>query len=596
MSGMNPGEQLDLIDEICESFESVWQSGREPDLVEFAARYPGDLNQVLEYLLPIDREYRDRLTSPSKALFRDTVVAASTDTTAERAPGTDKLPVQIGQYRILRKLGQGGMGVVYEAVHLLLKRRVAVKVLLSHGDLQKEGQARFERESRAAAALHHTNIIPVFEVGQTEDIRFYAMQLIEGTNLLDWSKSRAVPELIEVKTVAELGRQVADGLGYAHSKGIVHRDIKPANLILDESGNVWIADFGLAKFDDDELTKTGNVVGTLRYLAPERLSGVCTERSDIYALGATLYELLTQKRLYEVSEHSEMIKKILEEEPVPIQKWNPKVSYDLATIVHKALAKDPESRFESAAELSKELERFLSDEPIRSRRVSAIEKLIRYARNNKAMAAAILGIVILLFSLVGVLAWAFNNALQFSDEQAQLVASNRRDLYFAEMNLASPMSESATGNSQLSDRIASWEDFGTAEDLRGWEWYFFDSLCHQERQVVQHGEGVIPFVSTDVSPDGSTIAIGTAVALFLFGKDGQMKSECFEQLANSFVNDVAWDEEAKRLASSCSNGKLCLWDPSNGSLLASAEHGQGGRGGCLEYGATWRWKSLFSRR
>ncbi len=246
---------------------------------------------------------------------------------------------EVGGYRILGEIGRGGMGVVYEAEQKSLGRRVALKVLPHRSHLSENARSRFLREARAAASMHHTNIVPVFEVGDEDDHFFYAMQLIQGQSLdsvIDELKELKIadsgtnvdprnplgPDLAGKATmssgsgstgsaslpgesngsfggsrrfgfyrsVARIGLQVAQALAYAHARGIIHRDIKPSNLLLDADGVVWITDFGLAKTDEEGLTQTGDFLGTLRYMSPERFSGKCDARADVYAAGLTVYE------------------------------------------------------------------------------------------------------------------------------------------------------------------------------------------------------------------------------------------------------------------------------------------------------------------
>jgi serine/threonine protein kinase len=225
---------------------------------------------------------------------------------------------RIGEFRILRELGRGGMGIVYEAEQESLGRHVAIKVLVPGTARSSQTVQRFLREARAAAQLHHTNIVPVFGVGECDGLHYYAMQLIRGLSLdkvlkeVRRLKGRGPKEPAEDQTavhrtlaaandsedqydrrIARIGLHVAEALEYAHQQGTLHRDIKPSNILLDVQGVAWVTDFGLAKaVEDEDLTGTGDLVGTIRYMAPERLRGRCDCRSDEYSLGLTLYELL----------------------------------------------------------------------------------------------------------------------------------------------------------------------------------------------------------------------------------------------------------------------------------------------------------------
>ena len=411
--------------------------------------------------------------------------------------------MQIGDYRIVREIGRGGMGVVYEAEQESLGRRVALKVLSASALLDPKHVRRFEREAKAAAKLHHTSIVPVFGVGHQDGHHYYVMQFIAGlgldmvlndlrglragksvarpspavsriagptgadvarslltgpidaegppgdgsvTQLYDEAAPAAanspppdsgfskasLPGSSELSTssdtdhqfcrsVARIGVQVADALEYANRHGILHRDIKPSNLLLDNYGNVWVADFGLAKTAEaDDLTHTGDILGTIRYMAPERFSGRCDARSDVYSLGLTLYELVALRPAYEASDRHALIERVLHEEPERLRKLAPKVPRDLETIIAKASAKDPAGRYATAAALADDLRRFVEDRPIQARRVSAVERLVRWCRRNKVLAATIglAGAALVVVALLAIL---------YARQQTHLAAA--RNLY-----------------------------------------------------------------------------------------------------------------------------------------------------------------------
>ncbi len=238
------------------------------------------------------------------------------------------MPERLGEYRIVRELGRGGMGIVYEAVQESLGRHVAVKVI-HHVHLDPKRLQRFQREAQAVAQLHHTNIVPIFGVGEHDGLPYYVMQYIRGNGLdavlRDLARRRARGEGPERwRFVARVGVQAAEALQYAHEQGVLHRDIKPANLLVDEHETVWITDFGLAKLiGRDDLTGTGDVIGTLRYLAPEALHGETDPRSDIYSLGLTLYELLTLEPPFGELSPSELLRHVSEGQPTTPRRLRP---------------------------------------------------------------------------------------------------------------------------------------------------------------------------------------------------------------------------------------------------------------------------------
>jgi serine/threonine protein kinase/tetratricopeptide (TPR) repeat protein len=353
------------------------------------------------------------------------------------------------------------MGVVYEAEQESLGRRVALKVLAAHGLRNPRHLLRFHREARAAARLHHTNIVPVFGVGESGGQHYYVMQFIPGLGLdavleeikqlrgpcpKDGAPARpagGAPSAAEAarslmtgrfaaapaqetseeqpapapataapapppsvvlpgqapgssatdsagryaRSVALVGVQVAEALDYAHRQGILHRDVKPSNLLLDGQGTVWVADFGLAKAaDSDDLTHTGDIVGTVRYMAPERFEGRCDARSDVYALGLTLYELLARRPAFDGSDRAELIRRVTHEEPPRLRALDPTIPRDLETVVHKAIEREPSRRYPDAQALAADLRRFVEGRPIKARRVSAPEHAWRWCRRNPAVA------------------------------------------------------------------------------------------------------------------------------------------------------------------------------------------------------------------
>jgi serine/threonine protein kinase len=382
----------------------------------------------------------------------------------------ENCPSHLGDYRILREVGRGGMGVVYEAEQESLGRRVALKVLGAQGLRDPAQLLRFRREARAAANLHHTNIVPVFGVGEFEGMHYYVMQFIPGLGLdavlrelrrlrdpapgpdadsccvirrgraraavmarslmtglfplapcharphrqpgdapdgtadarpADASSPVVLPGQSEpssatdsarhyARSVAMIGVQVAEALEYAHRQGTLHRDIKPSNLLLDAQGTVWVADFGLAKASDsDDLTHPGDIVGTVRYMAPERFEGHCDARSDVYALGLTLYELLARRPAFDKADRAELVRQVTGAEPPRLRDLDPTIPRDLETVVHKAIEREPSRRFADAAALADDLRRFLDGRPVRARRIGQTEYAWRWCRRNPTASALV---------------------------------------------------------------------------------------------------------------------------------------------------------------------------------------------------------------
>ena len=415
----DPESECELIDQLAERFTAELQGGLSPEIEDYALKYPELADQIRE-------------------LFPALKIIAKANSQATPAANTHPrryLPEQtvIGDYKIIRKIGQGGMGVVYEAHQQSLGRRVALKLLPYAVVHNEKFVERFRREARAAAKLHHTNIVPVFDVGQEQDTLFYAMQFIEGQGLDEIQRQIAkiksdqhnksietVSKLISgtsvasgsepnrndfFKTVARVGISVSDALNYSHQRSMIHRDVKPSNLILDTSGVVWLTDFGLVKTLDSELTETGDFVGTARYMSPERFKGSCDARADIYGLGITLYELVTGRIAYEANDRMHLLDQIANEEPLKPRQVDRNIPLDLETIILKAMEKDPRKRYQVADDLTQDLIRFVDDQPIHARRASLVERSIRWVRRHKAQAAtfaslALLSIVLVVSSLL----------------------------------------------------------------------------------------------------------------------------------------------------------------------------------------------------
>ena len=491
--------RTEIVLELAEQFLERYRRGERPSLKDFVDRYPELADEI--------REVFPAMAMMEKIALADESIEGRTKG-AGNASAAAPLE-QLGDYRIIREVGHGGMGIVYEAEQVSLGRHVALKVLpqkLLLGDKQKQ---RFEREAKAAAKLHHTNIVPVFGVGDKDGMPYYVMQFIQGLGLdqvltelqqlpIPGAASQSIPIEGELRvslsdvsaanmarslltgdfaatrsgphedgkgeslilpqdaarrtgtvtpksdqcqaapkdkttgklsetssvsassvmapgqsasakrtnkkqnywqSVANIGVQVADALDYAHQQGVLHRDIKPSNLLLDTRGTVWVTDFGLAKTDDQQnLTHTGDILGTLRYMSPEAFEGRSDPRSDVYSLGLTIYELLALRPAFDERDRHRLIKKVTTEVPPRLDRVNAGIPRDLVTIVHKAIDKDPAQRYQSSDELGADLQRFVDDEPIKARRLKARERAWRWCRHNPLVAGLAAALLLLLLS------------------------------------------------------------------------------------------------------------------------------------------------------------------------------------------------------
>ena len=497
--------QQELVDNLAEQFADECRRGQQPSANDYAERYPSVAEKLREVLPPI------ALIEQLKRNRRPAAPVAA-----------ELWPERIGDYRILREVGRGGMGIVYEARQESLDRRVALKVLPRHSLLDPKRHARFRTEAQAAARLHHTNIVPVFGLFESDGLFYYAMQFIEGqalndvlaalkqgesardtqgnhklttspgiadiaagpspvgpdcvtrsassavkrppplpiatsrsaapdrTNVESPSSAASIPALLPQMVgqrpvrsywdqVAAIGAQVAEALQYAHDQSILHRDIKPANLLLDPHGTVWVTDFGLAKIlERDNLTATGDVIGTLQYMAPESIQGRYDARSDVYSLGLTLYELLTLEAPFNETNPAKLLRLVSDTEPPHPRRRNPAIPRDLETIVLKAISREPAHRYATARALSDDLHRFLDDRPIRARRVAPLERAVRWCRRNRTLAAleAVAIGSLVLAAVVGWLGYASTTRALEGESQRRIEADQATDRAEANVQLS----------------------------------------------------------------------------------------------------------------------------------------------------------------
>jgi eukaryotic-like serine/threonine-protein kinase len=472
VSANAPARSLDdpRVIEAVEAYFAALEAGEKPDRHAFLASYP-DVAEALAACL----DNLEFIRTAAPQLYAAPVLGRAD---LADSPSDVPLGVPLGDFRLLREIGRGGMGVVYEAEQLSLNRRVALKVLPFAAGLDSKQLQRFKNEAQAAAHLHHTNIVPVYAVGCERSVHYYAMQFIDGQSLAAmiqelrqqaglaatsdtasvsaaalakelasgrWAPAKrglvdaeatapygALPPAAEApaaetlqsvvpapstdasikspaffRTVANLGVMAAEALEHAHQLGVVHRDIKPGNLLVDARGNLWVTDFGLAHVHSQAgLTMTGDLVGTLRYMSPEQALAkrvIVDHRTDIYSLGATLYELLTLEPVFPGSDRQELLRQIAFEEPRPPRRVNKAIPAELETIVLKAMEKNPADRYGTSQELADDLRRHLGDKAILAKRPSLAQRTRRWGRRHKPVvwSVAVSAVVLLILAVVG---------------------------------------------------------------------------------------------------------------------------------------------------------------------------------------------------
>lgn len=437
------------------SLEDPFEDSELADLFDrYAEALDAGDDATAESILDQYPEIGDEFRVPLKGLYL-LGKAAQVPEFSLNIKANESTPTQLGDFEIQHELGRGGMGIVYAAKQISLQRHVALKVLPFTAVLDPRHVARFRNEAQAAASLHHPHIVPVYGVGCERGVHYYSMQLIEGqtlaeyVNLLKDSGAHNIEEKTKVdanaetanrfttiasinsktyvRRIIEMGARVAEAIHFAHENGIVHRDIKPSNLLLDQTGKVWVADFGLARGRDSatNLTSQGDRIGTLRYMSPEQAAGRHNQvdyRTDIFSLGITLCELLTLTPAYDATDRPNLIEAIEASNPIALRCKNPSVSVDLETVLNKAIEKSPSDRYASAREFSEDLLRCFEGKPIKAKRKTLIDRCANSLSKHRWLAAGVALALIAMTITAMVIASIFYN----QQKREQIAAQNAR--------------------------------------------------------------------------------------------------------------------------------------------------------------------------
>ncbi|MDJ0521333.1 MAG: protein kinase [Planctomycetota bacterium] len=522
-SSTGDGRQAEL-DRLAEEFVRRERSGEKPSITEYVRSHP-ELAEGIEEIFPL-------LTA-----MEDARPARAVESGAQ--PGSE-----LGDYKLLREIGRGGMGVVYEAEQKTLGRRVALKILPTRATLDPRFLERFRLEAQAAARLQHPHIVPVIGYGLDDGVHYFTMQYIDGRGLdevIVEARERARGTAVDdagadtsrlgptwYRDAARIGLEAAEALAHAHAHGVLHRDVKPGNLMLDADGKTWVTDFGLCKEEGEgDLTQPGDLLGTFRYMAPERFHGESDVRGDIYGVGITLYELLARRPAYDDEDRATLAARILKERPRRLREHDPRVPEDLERIVHKAMAHDPALRYATAEALAADLRAFLEGRPI-SARTPSLGYVLRVAiKRHKPLAVTLTAAVLVLLA----------SSIYYVQSLREKEAHARFRQYVADITAA----ESAlrTGDTISAERILAQ----TPSEFRNWEWRHMRSRVDDSLRRYPDTARLLEHVV--YAPDGRHFAVIADSEVWVLDTE---TGEIASKLAADRANRLAWNPDGSRLA------------------------------------------------
>lgn len=601
-------------EDLIHRFEESWRDGHRPDITAFLQQHSIDDPRVLAELAHVDLEFRMRsgesvyseeYLSRFPQLNDDTAAAVeliaaefawrwrwgagasvpefvkrfpqfeaelrrslSADETLPRRKDvsrpSDILP-QLQGFAIQEEIGRGGMGIVYKALDLRLNRVVALKTLAAGALAAPAERDRFRREAEAIAHLDHPNIVPVYEVGENEGLPFFSMKYYAGGSLGRHEKKRST----DPRTIVQLVEVIARAVHHAHERGILHRDLKPSNILLDDDGRPHVTDFGLAKRFDPEVgpADASTIAGTPAYMAPEQAAGRgdLTTATDVYGLGAILYELLTGTRPFAGASPMTILKQLGEAQPTRPMLLNPKLPRDLETITLKCLEKIPQRRYPSANELADDLARWQAGEPITARPVSAGERVWRWIRRHPVVSG--LGVATTLAVLFAIITLAVSRErIRGALEQERITFKELNDAWDRErehLYLERITSAWRLWNGNHVDRAIQLFNL-CPKHLQQWEWHYLNRLRRVEALKLQT-DGAISH-SAAFSPDGKWLAVGTMHGEIKFHdvQNGQAGKSL--PCGRFVVSDILFSSDGAKLAA-LAGRELWVWRLSDGKLL-----------------------------